>query len=215
MDFDLRQLDAQARYKLLVSLIIPRPIALVTTVSPSGRNNAAPFSFFNVLADDPPLVVLGIGGREVGTADHKDTVQNIRSSGDFVVNLVDELLLKRMNICAIDFPSDIDELHEAGLTPASSVQVKAARIAESPVQLECREFFSVNVGRRSRTIVLGEVVQLHVRDEFIDPATLHVDVKELRIVGRLHGGGWYLRTSEWLHMPRMSLDAWQSRRSTG
>ncbi len=124
---DFATLSAQDRYKLLCSLVVPRPIALVTTVGPGGVVNAAPFSFFNVFAEDPALVVLGLQARPDGSL--KDTAAHIRVTGAFVVNLVDEALAERMNICAVDFPADTSELDAAGLTklPGHSIPVLSPR----------------------------------------------------------------------------------------
>ena len=113
MEFDLAGLAARDRYKLLGGLVIPRPIALVTSRSPAGHDNAAPFSFFNVLAEDPPIVVLGLGVAASGGA--KDTTNNIRDTGEFVVNLVDEPIAQAMNLCATDFPPEVSEIEVAKL----------------------------------------------------------------------------------------------------
>ncbi len=133
MHFDLAAIPQSDAYKLLVSTVVPRPIALATTVDRAGRVNAAPFSFFNAVSSVPPIVVLGISpgaGDPNGPSDgYKDTERNIRDTGEFVVNLVDEALAERMNICAVDFPSAIGELEKAGLTPVPSVGVRAPRIA--------------------------------------------------------------------------------------
>src|SRR5947207_5041074 len=152
MDLDLRQLSARDRYKLLISTVVPRPIALATTVDAEGRVNAAPFSFFNAVSSVPPVVVLGISpgdaNNELGDG-YKDTERNIRDSGEFVVNLVDEALAERMNICAVDFPAGTGELNAAELTALPSVGVRAPRIAQSPVSFECRRVTGVSLGPRS------------------------------------------------------------------
>ena len=138
MHFDLAAIPEREAYKLLVSTVVPRPIALATTIDAAGRVNAAPFSFFNAVSSRPPVVVLGISPGD-GTDDgYKDTERNIRDSGEFVVNLVDEAIAERMNICAVDFPAGTGELNNAELTPLSSVGVRAPRIAQSPVSFECR-----------------------------------------------------------------------------
>lgn len=205
--FDFTSLPARDRYKLLVSVVVPRPIALVTTVDADGRANAAPFSFFNVVSDDPPLIVLGIGGREPRRDGHKDTVRNIGETREFVVNLVDEPLMEQMNICAIDFPPEVDELAAAGLTPIASARVRPPGLAQSPVRLECREYMSIPVGHEWRTLLIGEVLAMSVRDGIVSPDTLHVDLDAFSPVGRLHGGGWYLRLTDRIRMDRLtSLD---------
>jgi len=201
MQFDLRQLPSRDRYKLLAGVVVPRPIALVTTVDPEGRINAAPFSFFNAMGSDPPLVVLGIGDRAGGVP--KDTARNIRATRQFVVNLVDETIARRMNVCAVDFASGTDELACAGFTPAPSVDVRPPRIVESPVNLECRELQSIEFGQNR--VIMGEVLRLHVRDDAVDPHRLHVHADKLRLIARMHGVGWYARTSDLFQMDRMTL----------
>ena len=130
MDFDFTALPAPDRYRLLTNFVGPRPIALVTTRSPAGHDNAAPMSFFNVFAHEPPIVALGIQNR--GNGDEKDTVANIRRTGEFVVNMVDMGLADAMILCGLNLASDIDELAFAGLTPVPCRQVDAVRIGESP-----------------------------------------------------------------------------------
>ena len=207
MRFDLAELSASERYKLLGGLVVPRPIALVTTQSPEGRVNAAPFSFFNVFAEEPPLVVLGLGISPVGGA--KDTTVNIRESGEFVINLVDEPIAEAMNLCAIDFPPEISEIEVAGLDLAPSQKVAPPRIAHSPVNLECRRYVTLEVARE-RYLVVGEVLAAHVRDGLIDPATLRVDRNAYAPIGRLFGGG-YVRTRDRFEMPRLTYREWLDR----
>ncbi len=204
MRFDLAELAPAERYKLLGGLVVPRPIALVTTRSLDGHDNAAPFSFFNVMAEEPPIVVLGIGVTAAGHA--KDTTNNIRDTGEFVVNLVDEEIGEAMNLAAIDFPPEISEIEVAGFELAPSERVAAGRIAQSPVQMECRRFVTLQPGPE-RYIILGEVLVLHVRDGLVDPQTLRVDRDAYRPIGRLFGGG-YVRTRERFEMPRLSYEQW-------
>src|SRR3954454_10198429 len=148
MHFDLTKIGETDAYKLLVSTVVPRPIALATTVDAAGRVNAAPFSFFNAVSSRPPVVVLGINGEGPGGG-YKDTESNIRDTGEFVVNLVDEALAERMNICAVDFPSGIGELDQAGLTAIASAEVKPPRIAEAPVSFECKRITGLSLGSSS------------------------------------------------------------------
>lgn len=211
MHWATSELSERNLYKLLVNTVLPRPIALVTTVDANGRTNAAPFSFFNVFSHAPPLVVLGIEGRSPDEAPLKDTMRNIRATGAFVVNLVDRALVEAMNICAIDFPAEMDELAAAGLVPEASRQVSAPRIASSPVQLECRETVSLSLGTRNRNLVVGEIVHLHVRDGLVDE-NFHVDVDGLDLVARLHGADWYTTTRDRFQVPRQSFEAWRSQR---
>jgi len=205
--FDLQRLGAAERYKLLGGLVVPRPIALVTTRDRQGRDNAAPFSFFNVLAEEPPLVVLGLGVSPSGRA--KDTTNNIRDFGEFVVHLVDEPIAEAMNHCAIDLPPEISEIELAGFSLLPSELVAPGRIAEAPVAMECRRYVTLQPGPE-RYIVLGEVLMLHVRDGIVDPATLRVDRDAYAPIGRLFGGG-YVRTHDRFEMPRISYSEWLAR----
>src|SRR5258708_39963339 len=131
MHFDLAQIPTTDAYKLLVSTVVPRPIALATTIDGGGLVNAAPFSFFNAVSSVPPVVVLGISPGDASGDGYKDTERNIRDSGEFVVNLVDEALAERMNVCALDFPAGTGELDKAQLTALPSVWVRPPRIAPS------------------------------------------------------------------------------------
>ena len=157
MDFATADLSDRDAYKLIGSLVIPRPIAFVSTKSVEGKLNCAPFSFFNAVGYAPPVVALGLEQWEDGR--EKDTGLNIRRTGEFVVNLVDEALSERMNLAAIDFPPEIDEFDEVGLTPVSSTCITPPGIAESPVRLECVRAALVQVGAK-HTVALGEVVSL-------------------------------------------------------
>jgi flavin reductase (DIM6/NTAB) family NADH-FMN oxidoreductase RutF len=205
--FDFRRLEPSLRYKLLGGLVVPRPIALVTTRDRDGRDNAAPFSFFNVLAEEPPLVVLGLGISPSGRA--KDTTNNIRDNGEFVVNLVDEPIAEAMNLCAIDLPPEVSEVELAGFTLLPAELVAAGRIAQSPVSMECRRYVTLQPGPE-RYIVLGEVLMLHVKDGIVDPERLHVDRDVYTPIGRLFGGG-YVRTRERFEMPRITYAEWLKR----
>jgi flavin reductase (DIM6/NTAB) family NADH-FMN oxidoreductase RutF len=209
MDWAASDLKERDLYKLLVNTVLPRPIALVTTIDEKGRANAAPFSFFNVFSHAPPLVVLGIEGRS-GAAPLKDTMRNIRETGSFVVNLVDQAMVEAMQICAIDFPGEVDEIEAAGLTAAPSATIAAPRLAASPVQLECRETVSLSFGTQHRNLVVGEIVHLHIRDGIVDER-LHVDVDKLDLVGRLHGADWYVTLRDRFQQPRQTLEGWRQR----
>jgi flavin reductase (DIM6/NTAB) family NADH-FMN oxidoreductase RutF len=206
MFFDFTSLPAPARYKLLSGCILPRPIALVSTVDAQGVRNAAPYSFFNVMSHDPPLIVLGIDQRRPETP--KDTAANIRAIGDFVVNLVDMRIAEAMSVCAIDFPPGIDEFDEAGLTPVASAKVAPPRIAEAPVSLECRLRDELRYPG-GRSIVVGEVVAFHVRDGVVD-SRFHVDALALDLVGRMAGAGGYCRLSDPFSIARLTPEEWNA-----
>ena len=208
MHFDLAAIPPTDAYKLLVSTVVPRPIALATTVDAAGRVNAAPFSFFNAVSSVPPVVVLGISPGDTAGDGYKDTERNIRDTGEFVVNLVDEALAERMNICAVDFPTAIGELEMAGLHAVPSVGVRPPRIAEAPVSFECQRITGLSLGARS-TLEIGRVIHIHIRDDLVDPERYYVASEKMRLVGRMHGRGWYARTSDLFLMERMSYAEWK------
>ncbi len=205
MQFDCSKISSNNCYKLIASTVVPRPIAWVVTQAADGVLNAAPYSFFNAVSGEPPIVALGVGGRTEGGP--KDTNGNIRRSGQFVVNLVSDELAQAMNMTAVEFDADVDEIAEAGLTTAPSVLVGPPRIAESPVALEC-EVFQIVALPNDRDIILGRVLMVHVRDDCVlDAARCYIDTPKLGLVGRMHGGGWYARTTDRFEMPRIPLAA--------
>ncbi|WP_420994179.1 flavin reductase family protein [Cupriavidus sp. 30B13] len=207
MQFDFSKLDARQRYKLLGSTITPRPIAWVSTLGADGKPNAAPFSFFNVFGEDPPIVAFAILHRS--ESDAKDTGNNVRLREEFVVNLVSEDNLHQMNISSIEFAADRSEFVEAGLTPLPSVTIATPRIAQSHVCFECKLTQIVKLGDL-RSLVLGEVLMMHVRDEaVIDAQRCWIDTPSLRLVGRMEGNS-YVRTSDILELPRIPLESWVS-----
>lgn len=194
-------------YNLLIGLVAPRPIALVTSHNPDGQLNAAPFSAYNYLCTDPPVVGIGVTNRP-GTYTPKDTARNIRRTGEFVVNVVTEDLLQQMNICATDFPEDVDELEIAGLETAPSSIVKVPRIRSAHAALECVEHTTLEIG--NSRIILGRVVAMYIEDQFVDPAGPYIKAEELHAVGRMNGLGSYVKTRDsFLHQPRISYDEWQ------
>jgi flavin reductase (DIM6/NTAB) family NADH-FMN oxidoreductase RutF len=198
MELDLEKQYADRAYPILASLVMPRPIALVTTLSPDGKVNAAPFSFFNVLGANPPIVALTIGDREDGTP--KDTALNIRAMHEFVVNLVDEALGEAMNQCAAALPYGENELTHAGLHAAPSTTVKPPRIAEAPVSLECTEWGTLNIGENR--VVIGVVKHIHLRDELFDVEKRRVVSSKLHLIGRMASPHWYCRTRDRFEMVR-------------
>lgn len=183
-DADLSALAPHDRYKLLCALIVPRPIALVTTLGRDGTVNAAPFSFFNVFAEEPALVALGLFSQADGSL--KDTAANIRDMGAFTVNLIDEALAARMNTCAVNFPADMSEIDAAQLSTLPGVAVPVPRIAEAPASLECSHYMTLEVSARRR-LCLGEVIHVHARPGVIDPRRMYVDLDEYKPVARLFG----------------------------
>jgi flavin reductase (DIM6/NTAB) family NADH-FMN oxidoreductase RutF len=206
MTFDFANLAQPLRYKLLVGLVVPRPIALVTSIGPTGMVNAAPFSFFNVFSEEPPLVVLGLQSRPDGSM--KDTAANIREAGAFAVNLVDEALADQMNICAIDFPASESEIDAAGLDLVAGTEIAVPHIATAPVVLECRHYMTLEVSRERR-LCIGQVVCVHVRDGIVDPENLRVDIDAYRPVARLYGN-YYARLGEVFQLVRRSYSEWKA-----
>jgi flavin reductase (DIM6/NTAB) family NADH-FMN oxidoreductase RutF len=214
VEFDLRALAPPESYRLLISVVVPRPIAWVTTVNENDTVNAAPFSFFNLLGSDPPIVALGIAARDKssGSGGPKDTLANIEARGEFVVGLVTEELAPAVNVTGVSFPSGEDELAAAGVATVPSLAVRPPRIAASPVALECRLAQVVALG--NNRIVLGEVVHLHIADPFYDPATRRVRTDALGLVARMHGSSVYVRTTDRFEVPRLTHDEWKQSRET-
>jgi flavin reductase (DIM6/NTAB) family NADH-FMN oxidoreductase RutF len=198
LQIDYAKITPRERYKLLVGSLVPRPVALVSTVGLDGRHNAAPFSFFNAVSDEPPALAIGVNS---APSHIKDTARNIRATGEFVVNLVDEAIASRMNLCAAEVPADEDEFELAGLTPETGVKVRAPRVVEAPISFECRRIANVEIGV-GRNIIIGEVVYLHIRDDLIDMDRLHVHGEKSGLIARMHGLGWYARTTDLFDMPR-------------
>jgi flavin reductase (DIM6/NTAB) family NADH-FMN oxidoreductase RutF len=198
MELDLEGKHAERAYTVLASLVTPRPIAWVTTISPEGAVNAAPFSFFNLLGANPPILGFCPGDRDDGTP--KDTARNIRLTHEFVVNLVDEDLAEAMNITAATLPYGTSELDSAGLTSAPSSIIKPPRIAEAPASLECVEWGTLQIG--GNRLIIGLIKRVHVRDELFDPETLRVRSEKFHVVGRMASPDWYCRTRDRFEMKR-------------
>jgi len=198
MELDLAGALAHRAYPILASLVTPRPIALITTLGPNHVVNAAPFSFFNVLGANPPILAVAPGDRDDGTP--KDTARNIRLNHEFVVNLVDEPLAEAMNRCAASLPYGTSELASAGLTTAASTVVRPPRIAEAPVSLECVEWGTLQIG--GNRVVIGLVKRVHLRDELFDAEKQRVRGDRLFLIGRMASPHWYCRTRDRFELVR-------------
>jgi flavin reductase (DIM6/NTAB) family NADH-FMN oxidoreductase RutF len=198
MELDLEGKYAKRAYSILASLVTPRPIAWVTTLGPDGVVNAAPFSFFNVLGANPPILGFCPGDRDDGTP--KDTARNIRLSHEFVVNLVDEKIAEAMNVTAASLPYGVSELQSAGLTTVPSSVVKPPRITESPASLECVEWGTLQVG--GNRLIIGLIKRVNVRDELFDPQTQRIRSELFHVIGRMASPNWYCRTSDRFEMIR-------------
>ena len=197
MEYAPENLRPRERYKLLTGFVLPRPIAWVTSMGPSGVVNAAPFSFFNVFSEDPPLCMFAANARPDGRV--KDTVVNIRRSGEFVVNLADEPLARAMHDSSGDFPPDIGEPDYLGLKLAPSVDIKPPRLADAPWAMECKIWQVINV-KDDRQLVMGEGLRFHIRDELWDPKAMRVHMEKYHPIGRMFADR-YCRTDDRMEFP--------------
>jgi flavin reductase (DIM6/NTAB) family NADH-FMN oxidoreductase RutF len=199
MKFDLQKLSIKDCHDLLVCAVLPRPIAFVSTIGANGVNNLAPFSYFTVLSSKPAVVGFGIGPKRDGGK--KDTLANVEFTGDFVINVVTEELAKAMNLTSGEYPPQVDEFIEAGLTAIPGDRVKSPRVAESPIHLECKLIQILQFGEAPRVnrFVIGEVLQIHVQEGLLQGNIAKAD--RLKAIGRL-GEDFYCRTQEIFEMKR-------------
>jgi flavin reductase (DIM6/NTAB) family NADH-FMN oxidoreductase RutF len=197
---DPGQADYRDVYKLMVGVIVPRPIAFVSSLSPDGVRNLAPFSFFTGISANPPVICFSPMVR-ASDGKTKDTLHNIEATGEFVVNIVSEDFAVQMNACSAECPPEIDEFEIAGLTPVASDLVKPPRVAESRVNMECRLLQVVRVSEKplGGSIVIGEVLRFHIADELFD--NYKIDPDKLRAIGRM-GGPTYVRVTGRFEMAR-------------
>ena len=185
-------------YRFMISVVVPRPIAFVSTISPDGQLNVAPFSYFNAITNQPPLLGISINRRK-GVP--KDTLRNIEQTGEFVVNTVDEPLAARMVQASGEWPDDVDEFELTGLTPVPSDLIEPPRVGESPVSMECRLHRIIELG--STFFVVGEIVRAHVKDDVLTSG--RVDIEKLRPLGRLGGDG-YSVVRDVIHIARPQVE---------
>ncbi|MBZ5602190.1 MAG: flavin reductase family protein [Acidobacteriia bacterium] len=178
-------------YKLLIGSVVPRPIGFVSTVSTEGVFNLAPFSFFNAVCGDPPMVCFAISHRDPS----KDTARNVAATREFVVNIVSEEIAEKMNLTSGDYAQGVDEFAVAGLTPVASEAVRAPRVAESPVSMECRVVQMIDLSPKpaGTDLVIGEVVRFHVKDEIVE--NFRIDPDKLKAIARM-GGNEYSRSRD-------------------
>ncbi len=198
MELDLLGAHADRAYPILAGLVVPRPIAWVTTLNEDGTVNAAPFSFFNVFGDDPPLVIFAPGDREDGTP--KDSARNARRTGEFVVNLVDEGLAETMVRTSAAHPPGVSETEREGLATVPSSSVAPPRIAAAPAALECKVHSIQEIG--TNRLVLGIVHRVHVKDDLMDVEKLRIRQQAYHPIGRMAVPDWYCRTADLFEMPR-------------
>ena len=191
MDIDFTEITAYQRYKLMASLIVPRPIALITSVNAQGVVNAAPFSMFNMVGEDPPIVMVSINRLHDGRL--KDTAANILANGEFVVHLADEAIAEQMHDCGATLPSDQSELDHVGFTAVPSKTVKPPRIVEAPVAFEC--VLHEKLETESRYVFIGRIQWLVVRDGLVDTEKWRVRLQDYHPVARF-GASFYTKTNE-------------------
>ena len=190
-------LDPRAAYRLLISIVVPRPIGWTSTIGADGSLNLAPFSFFNMVGGTPPAVLISVGQRK---GHPKDTLRNVRETGEFVINIVNEELAAAMNETSGEWEYAVNEFERAGLTPAASIDVKPPRVAEAPITLECKVTQIVPVNGTTYTLILGRVLRLHIRSDLLRPNGL-VDAARLKPVARL-GGNEYATLGRVFEMKR-------------
>jgi len=197
MDLELAGLPALERYKLIIGLVIPRPIGWVSTWSENGVANCAPFSFFNAISEDPPLCILSFNFRADGAVKH--TLKNIRRTGEFVVNLVDEGTANAMHVSAAEIPESESEFTRSDLTPVPAKLVQHPRIGEAAASLECKVERRIELGPE-RELVIGEILLIHAREGVIDPVTKRISEENYRPIGRLFGNR-YCTTRQRFDLP--------------
>lgn len=190
MEASAADLEWTTLYKLLIGAVVPRPIGWVSSVNEQGASNLAPFSFFNAVCANPPLLLFCPMIRSRDGA-HKDTLRNVRTSGEFVINIVSEDLAQAMNISATEFPPDVNEFQAAGLTAAPSVRVKPSRVAESRVHFECRVEQILEFGDQpgAGSVVIGRILHVHVDESVLFDGD-KIDLLALKPIGRLAGSSY-------------------------
>lgn len=201
MELNPKDLHYKDCYKLLIGSVLPRPIAWVSTKGSNGVYNVAPFSFFTVVCPNPPTITFCPNIRSLNGIE-KDTLRNIRETGEFVVNIVTETLAQAMNITSTELPADVSEFERANLTPAPSKLIDAPRITESPINFECKLSQIVTIGESlgQGSLIIGEVVYFHIADH-VYTADYKIDIEQLAPIARLSGMG-YTRTTDRFEMHR-------------
>lgn len=187
MEFLVEKTDGDTLFRLVLGLVVPRPIGWVSTVSKEGVYNLAPFSFFNAVNDEPPVLMISVGDRDDGSL--KDTVRNILDTGEFVINVVTQELFEKMLISAQEFPPEISEFERAGLTPAKGKKVRAPYVKEAKACFECKLYKHEKI--YDMHVIFGKALLIRVCDEVADEQG-RIDYEKLEAVGRL-GGSYYLR----------------------
>ncbi len=201
MILDPNEIPFQDTHKLMIGSIVPRPIAFVSTRSKDGKNNVAPFSYFNGVCSKPPTIMFA-PARRGWDGEEKDTLINIRDTEEFVVNIVSESFAEKMVMCSTDFDSDVDEFEISGLTPTNSQKIKPPRVGEAKISFECKLNQIVEIGdgtAGSGFVVIGTIVLFHIDDGIYDNGRILTD--KLEPLGRL-AGNWYTRSTDTLKIDR-------------
>ena len=200
MYLDTREISSRDSYRMLISSVVPRPIGWVSTVSIDDVGNLAPFSFYMAATGNPPTVVLSTSFHD---GEPKDTLANVKQIPEFVLNVVSEDVAEAMNATSEEFPADVDELIAAGLTAVPSSRVRPVRVAEAPITMECKVVQLVPVGdpKSGSTLIIGEVLAWHIRDDLFDADRMRIRMDQLRAIGRMSGDG-YCRTRDQFEMIR-------------
>ena len=182
MDIDAQSLSPQETYKLITGVVVPRPIAWVTTLGPGGHVNLAPFSAFTFVSNKPPMVGINVG-RKAGV--RKDTANNIHAHGEFVVNIADETMIEHVHLSAIEHAPEVSEVAELGLGVAPSTKIRTPRLADAPISLECRFHRAIEFGDTGSEFIVGEILVWHIRDGLYRDGK--IDTLKLRPIARIAG----------------------------
>jgi flavin reductase (DIM6/NTAB) family NADH-FMN oxidoreductase RutF len=201
MEINTEGQERKILHRWLTQIVVPRPIGWISSMDQNGAFNLAPFSYFNVVSSSPPIVAFSIGARSLEQS-YKDTFNNVRETGEFVVNVVTEELMQAMNITARDYPPEVDEFEQAGLTPKPSKLVKPPFVLESPIHLECRVSQIISLGEQGKgsNLVLGDVLLIHVNERILKEQD-RIDIDLYQPVGRL-GGSLYAKTRDHFTLKR-------------
>lgn len=197
MRFEMKELDAKEKYRILTSSIVPRPIAWVSSINQKNIPNLAPFSYFTGVSIEPPLLLFAVERRN---QEKKDTLRNIEQTNEFVIHLVTEETVAQMNITSKDFAPGVNEIEEAGLTMVPSSAVRPPSVKEAPIRLECRLKEIIDIGSSPHSLIIGEVIIIMVDDKVLVEG--RIQMENLKAVGRM-GGEWYTKTIHSFALPRL------------
>tara|TARA_B100002052_G_C15784463_1_gene553224 strand:- start:374 stop:997 length:624 start_codon:yes stop_codon:yes gene_type:complete len=192
LEIEPTKISTKDLHKYLLSSIGPRPIALASTIDLHGINNVSPFSFFNIFSANPPIAIFS-PARRVRNNTTKDTLENIKEVKEVVINIVNDEIVDRASISSTEFPREIDEFVESGLTPIASKKIKPFRVYESPVQMECKVNQIIELGQNggAGNLIVCEIILMHINSSILDENN-HIDQNKIKLVGRL-GDNWYCK----------------------